>query len=240
MSTGSLQLISQTAGGQAGALDSETPRISADGSRVVFASAAAGLVADDADAHIDVFLWESGMGLRRITVAGGAEAQAQSMRPMISADGSTVMFDSYSANLVAGDTNDAMDVFSYDVPSGALEVVSLTSAGLPAGASQSDSDSGWVSVSADGNFVAFAAYGELIGADTNGLKDVHVLDRSTGVVRRVSVHDDATERGTWCAYPQLSPDGRFVAFVCDNGAAPLDVVFVELDWAVWVTPLTTL
>jgi hypothetical protein len=55
----------------------------------------------------------------RISVdALGNEGNSWSAKPVISADGRYVVFESWADNLVAGDTNNANDIFFYDRQTG--------------------------------------------------------------------------------------------------------------------------
>ena len=87
--------------------------LSADGTRVVFASAAADLVPDDTNGTTDVFVKDLASGaIVRVSVgAGGVQANGPSEAGSVSADGGTVSFESLASNLVPGDTNGAFDVF---------------------------------------------------------------------------------------------------------------------------------
>jgi Tol biopolymer transport system component len=87
--------------------------ISADGRRVAFTSAASDLVPGDTNGALDVFVHDRLTGsTERESVGGdGAEADDQSLRPAISADGRSVAFESLASNLVPGDTNARYDVF---------------------------------------------------------------------------------------------------------------------------------
>src|SRR5882672_2677230 len=51
-------------------------------------------------------------------------------------------------------------------------------------------DSPEVAVSADGRFVAFVSFVQLVPADTNARRDVYVLDRTSGHVSLASVGAD--------------------------------------------------
>ncbi|MEW6269454.1 MAG: hypothetical protein AB1689_09185 [Thermodesulfobacteriota bacterium] len=138
--------------------------------------------------------------------SGGSSA-----RPTISSDGRSVAFESSSTNLVAGDTNDAADVFVHDLATGITERVSVGSSGVQGnGASRS------AALSADGRYVAFESVASnLVERDTNSESDVFVHDRLTGTTERVSVTADGRQasresgRGLFLA---ISADGRFVAF----------------------------
>jgi len=70
------------------------------------------------------------------------------------------------------------------------------------------------SISADGRFVAFAAWARnLAPGDTNGFGDVFVHDRGTGTTERLSVDRTGTEANDTIHQPAISGDGHVVAFV---------------------------
>jgi hypothetical protein len=69
------------------------------------------------------------------------------------------------------------------------------------------------SLSADGSVLAYETKTALDAGDTNGAQDVYVLDRGTGATSRVSVSTAGTMGNAASYYPQLSPNGRFVAFL---------------------------
>jgi Tol biopolymer transport system component len=120
--------------------------------------------------------------------------------PSISADGRYV---AYSGGYGAG------GVFAVDRVTGVTEVISMSSAGIPANDGSGDAD-----ISADGRFVAFDSLAtNLVPNDTNGQGDVFVHDRRTGTTERISIPSTGGEGngGSWC--PAISADGRFVAFM---------------------------
>ncbi len=70
-----------------------------------------------------------------------------------------------------------------------------------------------LSVSADGRFVAFASGSDqVVAADSNGVKDVFVLDLETGETTLVSVNSSGEPGNGHSQRPSISGDGRFVAF----------------------------
>jgi Tol biopolymer transport system component len=78
---------------------------------------------------------------------------------------------------------------------------------------QSNADSGLPSISADGRFIAFeSAASNLVPGDTNNFSDVFVYDRQTAKTELVSVSSNGTQANSYCDYPCISPDGRYVAF----------------------------
>ena len=109
---------------------------------------------------------------------------------------------------------------------GALAIVSLCRV-APAGAGTSrismssagaedNGSSDSPAISAIGRFVAFESdASNLVGGDTNGLRDIFVRDRSTGKTTLVS-RSSAGAQGNGNSYsPVISADGRFVTFTSD-------------------------
>lgn len=145
----------------------------------------------------------------RVSVdSAGGQANGESTGPSISADGRFVAFVSWAANLVPGDTNDLADVLLKDMLTGAVTRASIATSGA-----QSDGESFAPSISGDGRLVAFVSEAtDLALDDTNDVRDVFVHDLVTGTTSRVSVGSGG-EQGTGSSFaPNLSADGRFVAF----------------------------
>lgn len=68
-------------------------------------------------------------------------------------------------------------------------------------------------VSGDGRFVAFSSTAtNLVPFDTNGVADIFVHDRVTGVTSRVSLSATGEQANGLSREPTLSHDGRYVAF----------------------------
>jgi Tol biopolymer transport system component len=77
-----------------------------------------------------------------------------------------------------------------------------------------------LAISADGRYVAFRSDAtNLVPGDTNGVEDVFVHDRQTGVTERVSVDSSGKEGNSHSVAPAISGDGRYVAFL--SGASNL-------------------
>ncbi|MFO0983431.1 MAG: hypothetical protein U1E76_17145 [Planctomycetota bacterium] len=128
--------------------------------------------------------------------------------PTISADGRLVAFYSYSDNLVAGDTNGALDAFVHDRVTGETVRVSVDSNG-----SQGNGDSGMAAISGDGRYVAFTSTAtNLVANDWNAAGDVFVHDLLTHETVVVSV-DDSGVLGNGASFqPSISHFGRLIAF----------------------------
>ena len=140
----------------------------------------------------------------------GAQSSDYSFFPSISADGRFVAFLSNADNLVSGDGNFTTDIFVRDLLSGTTESVSVD----PLGA-QGNGSSSFPSISADGRFVAFqSSASNLVSGDT-ALMDVFVRDRLSGTTERISVDSFGAQGNSDSYSPQISADGRFVAFQSD-------------------------
>jgi hypothetical protein len=130
------------------------------------------------------------------------------LNPVTSDDGRFVAFVTNRA-YVAADTNGFADIYLADrgAPVGGTPVFTrLTNA------SSSTAVSFAVSMSADGNLIAFSSRDPEAAGDTNGLDDVYVYNRTTGTKTRVSLGSGGAEANGASTAPALSADGRFVAF----------------------------
>lgn len=158
------------------------------------------------------------MGVGR-TPADGTSRQAR-----VGVDGRHVVFTSSASNLADGlsarDPNE--DVYLLDVPAGHTARVSVDDAGgTPAhGTSHSPASS------ATGRFVAFVSTADLdrTRGDAPRIADrdtraspaaIYLRDRVLGTTRRVSNATDGGRPNGPSAFPSLSADGRFVAFVSE-------------------------
>ncbi len=208
--------------GSSGQLDSAWvghSSISADGRYVAFASFDDGLVPNDTGHQLDVFLHDLETGIiTRISETGGVGGNGWSMHPSISCDGRFVAFHSEAANLVAGDTNGAFDIFVKDRQTGAITRVSVSTSGT-----QANYNSAYPAIRCDGRFVAFSSYASnLVAGDTNldpvtgePARDIFVHDRTTSTTTRVSVDSTGAEANHNSCCSSISADGRFVAFASD-------------------------
>ena len=196
--------------------------VSANGRVVVFASDASNVVEGDANGSADIFARDLASGTTQLISVGtaGIVADALNLSPRVSGDGRFVVFQSLGrsellepqppgSSLVPGDTNGFFDVFVRDRVAGTTERVSVSSSGA-----QGDAGSFAATISDDGRVVAWESpASNLVAGDTNGLRDVFVRDRQTGTTERVTVGIGGAEsNGATVFTPDLSADGRFVAF----------------------------
>jgi hypothetical protein len=92
--------------------------------------------------------------------------------------------------------------------------VTVNSAGVLGNARPGDSSNLPVSISATGRFVAFSsAHPNLVEGDGNYFDDVFVRDRVRGETTRVSVGPAGAVPNSDSAFPSISANGRFVAFL---------------------------
>src|SRR5256714_4093258 len=191
------------------------PSISGDGRFVAFESDADTLVPDDTNQTGDVFVRDTVTAVtRRLSVAGnGQQTESPSFGASISANGSSVAFESFSSRLVPDDTNGALDVFVADLPSGSISRVSLATDG-----GQANERSYSPSISADGRIVAFSSFAtNLVRDDTNGLLDVFLRRRDQQTTTRLSVGPDGAEGDGLSFAPVVSADGGRVGVSSEAG-----------------------
>lgn len=203
--------VSVSAAGQQGGGASFSPSVSADGRLIAFLSLASDLVPGDTNGIRDVFVRVRASNLTaRVNVSSlGAEANDESGEPAISGNGRYVAFTSRASNLVPNDTNGTWDVFVHDCSTGMTERISVSSAGA-----QGNGFSMGSSLSHDGRYVCFMSLASnLVSADTNGVKDIFVHDRLTGVTDRVSVSSEGAQANGQTTIGAISPDGRYVAMI---------------------------
>ena len=172
--TGQTTRASKDSRGREGNGRSFDPAISATGRYVAFVFEST-FVGADTNAVRDVYLRDRRRGAtRRVSVGSrGAQGDADSHQPDISADGAVVAFDSYATNLVRGDTNGARDVFVRNRRAGTTSLVSRS----PSGRSGNDV-SEQPAISGNGRYVAFASIAtDLVPGDVNATEDVFTRDR---------------------------------------------------------------
>ncbi|NIX78463.1 hypothetical protein HB375_17895, partial [Microvirga sp. c23x22] len=208
--TGTITSLSTAADGEQGNGGSWMAQLSADGRYAVFQSAATNLATGDTNGKYDIFWKDLKTGIVALvsTAADGTQGGGNSYRPVLSADGRYVVFESEAANLVANDTNNAPDIFRKDMLTG--EIVRLSTA---SGAVQANGDSFEAQLSANGRFMVFASSASnLARGDTNGTYDIFYKDLTTGAVSCLSTAPDGASGNARSSTAALSADGRYVVF----------------------------
>jgi Tol biopolymer transport system component len=151
----------------------------------------------------------------RVSVASdgrqGDRISGRFTAPDVSSDGRVVAFDSEANDLVPGDTNGEVDVFAHDRITDRTELVSVSSTGA-----LGNGFSDWPSVDATGDLVAFhSAADNLAPGDGNHGLDVFVRDRTAERTERISVSRNGRDTNGPSYFPDITPNGRWVAFVSD-------------------------
>lgn len=206
-STGVTELVSVAADGSQANWDSTDPSISADGTLVAFASVASNLTPGSSSGYQEIYVRDRlTASTVQLTKPTDAARHNVSSRPRISSDGTHVAFESWSADLVADDTNAQSDAFVVDRRTGEVTRVSTTPSG-----GQSDGWASWVSISADGAVVSFESDAtDLVAGEAD--YDVFVKDLRTGAVVRPSSMPDGSPSDGGSYTGALSPDGLHAAF----------------------------
>jgi Tol biopolymer transport system component len=189
-------------------------RVSSTGQYVIFQSGSTNL-APGANGVGSVFLRDLQAGTTELISLNSDENAADSLSfpGEITPDGRYVAFQSFASNLALGDANNKQDVFIRDRFEGTTERVSLRADGL-----ERVGDSSSPSISDDGRYVAYTALVGTQGEDRADLIDemqVFWHDRQTGDVRMISMGSDGSRGNAFSADPQISADGRYVAFQSD-------------------------
>lgn len=208
--TGETSRVSVASNGTQANFLATRPAISGDGRYVVFESLASTLVPDDTNGAVDVFMHDRLTGeTRRVSVASdGTPGDGGSGYADISIDGRYVVFASDARNLVDGDGNARKDIFVHDGKTGTTSRVTVGYDG-----SESNNNSITPAISGNGRYVAFSsdAY-NLVAGDINGVSDIFVFDRQTGVTTLESRQENGQQADGAVFHPVISADGRYVAF----------------------------
>lgn len=154
--------------------------------------------------------------LECVSVSTGRNAiHGGSYNPSVSDDGRYVTFETAASDVVANDTNNAMDVFLYDRK---LQTTRRISVALDGTQANGPSDHG--QISQDGNYAVFNSDADnLIPNDTNHTTDVFVVTLQTtsrskaGTIQRVSTTSTGGQANAGSFDPTINADGSVVAFV---------------------------
>lgn len=205
-----------TAQGAAAGNRGLSPKISRNGTYIVFLSNAIDLDANNnnmsatgaqVDANRYVYLYNrtnAGCVAVSLTTAGAAVAGQVAVRPTISDDGTKVAFASNVA-LAANGAPAGTDVYLRNTSAATTSWVSASTTGRAASTNPY--------ISADGNLVAFQSTStDLVSNDNNLASDVFVKNMSTGTVTRVSTTSANAEANGNSTMPCISGNGNFVSF----------------------------
>jgi Ca2+-binding RTX toxin-like protein len=240
LATGVVTRVSTDGAGQQGNGGAYLASFSPDGTKVVFYSGASNLVAGDTNGQDDVFVKDliTGAVTRISTNSAGAQAahpqsNNNGSKPLFSPDGTKVVFYSLADDLVAGDTNNKVDLFIKNLITGETTRISTDGAGA-----EGDGHSLSPAFSPDGTKLLFSSFSSLVADDTNGYRDLFIKDLATGAVTRVSTSVSGEQADSASGDGVFSADGTKIVFnsIASNLTADGDVPYTD---DVFVKDLTT-
>ncbi len=183
--------------------------ISDNGRYVVFVSHATNLVANDTNAHADVFRHDNQTGttLRVSVTNAGGQVPGDSNLPVLSGDADHVAFVT-SSSLEPADTNGKDDVYVRNIAAGTTQRVSIRPDGSPVIRPDVFGAFSDLSISSDGRFVAMLNSGP-------GFGEIFLRDRNTATT---TFPND----GSAAAKAILSDDGTQLVWnvACTGGPCP--------------------
>jgi Tol biopolymer transport system component len=195
-------------------ITNQLPQISTDGRYFVFTTGASNLVPGQNNGQTDIFVADSSTGkltLASVNQAGTGSGNGGSQRPVLSADGRYVAFDSFATDLISlPDNNPGTDVFERDLASGTTTLISINMKGTATGAGTS---AGPV-ISPDGRFVAFQSNSPDLTSnpDPHFTWNIFLRDTVAGTTTLVSVNPSGAAGNAWSGNYHITPDGRYVVF----------------------------
>jgi len=172
----------------------------------------------------------------------------------LSEDGRYVAYVAEDDGQIAEDQNQSKDVFLLDLRTGERTWVSRPRAdkeqlrNLPSGFSYNSEGGGRdMRISEDGRYIVFSSsqVGLLDAPFTPCVNEiytdwdypecqhVYLYDRETDMLELISVSDDGTPGNRESGWPQVSPDGRFVAFISSADNLTNTGPLVCLNYEAW-------
>ncbi len=199
--------------------------MSADGRYLTFYSYATDLTAGPVLGYQEVYVRDRVAGTttlisRRFGSADGSNDYSE--EPAMSSDSDVVAYYGYGGGIAYQDFNGEADVFAFDLSVGTNDLVSV-------GAGLTGNDYSYEqTINTNGTFVAFTSYAwNLVNGDLNfGDADVFLFNVPNNTTSLVSVNTNGISRNGYSYGPQISANGRLVAF---TSYAP-DLVPRQYGW----------
>jgi len=219
-SDSSTTLITTGAFGDGGNWWSEDPSISADGTKIAFASNATDLTIPPANGSNNIFLYNVSDSSTTLMTTGssGIGDNGDSLRPSISADGTRVAFHSNATDLTNIPSNGLYNIFLHDASDSSTILVT---------AGPSDNGGNYTSlnpsISGNGERVIFQSTAtDLIDTPTTSQSNVFLYDASDSSTTLVTAGPLGNGGNGWSSFPTISFDGMEIAFL--SNASDLTVV----------------
>lgn len=218
----SLTLVSRAAASVAVSGDalSEPMAMTPSGRFVIYRSIASNMIpaVTDLNSNEDVFLYDRHTHAQVLVSHAWSDpartASGRAYPVAITPDGRHVLYGSYATDVVAGqvDTNGITDVFVFDRDTGVSSLISHSTAGTAIAGNQFSAPT---AISADGRMVLFRSNANnLVSGDNNGVEDVFLHDRMTGITTLVSrsAANLGSSANATSYSSDLSNDGRYVLY----------------------------
>ncbi len=210
--SGTNQLISVSTNGGFGNGASWESAMTPDGRYVAFASAANSLVAGDNNGIQDIFVRDTVAGVTRLASPGATSASSSyvtgSDAPQITPDGRYVVFRSSAIKLAYPSSSVVNEVYVRDLIAATTMLASTNAHKLFAGTPNSYNQV----ISDDGQFVAFES-----SLSTTGV--IQRYNLQTGFTDVIYTNAVATFAYNHFRSVDMTPDGRFVAFIGNTDAS---------------------
>lgn len=210
IASGRTQRVSVGTGGSECSVGGLEGSISGDGRLVAFTSLSPDAAPGDDNGQHDVFLHDRATGQTRLLSVGrsGGSASGPSGSPILSADGSIVLFTSAAPDLTADELGFGRHLFFSDVRSGHTKCLTTAALGSPRPV-----DVHTPSVSSDGARVLFSAADQ--GLSERSLEErvaIFLLEAPDYVPSVLSVAPDGRLANQHSGYPCISLDGSVAAY----------------------------
>ncbi len=208
VSTGLTTVVSSSSAGVVGNSESTLEAISSDYGKALFVSTSTNLASGVASGHTHLYVKTvSGGGITVVDAKadGTVSAGDVSLRE-VNSDLTKVIFTTSASNLVAADTNAASDIFLKNTSTGALTLISGTSAGVVANAS-----SEYETANSDFSKVVFQSGATNLAGGTTGTQ-VYIKSVATGQLTLVSSSSAGVAGNADAEFVSMSQDGSKILF----------------------------
>lgn len=187
--------------------------MSDDGRYIVFSSFATNLTGDtDNNGTFDIFMRDTLTNTTTlISKAGGTSAgnaaNGLSTKPVLSADGKYIAYESKATDILASDSDAISDIYRYNIQADSTQLVSVNSSGVKGNALSEEAY-----ISDNGNLVAFSSDASNLGGTNDNVTDVFVRNINTGTTTAITSGAPNITGFTDSQQPVVSNDGNIVAF----------------------------
>ncbi len=238
---GTTVLVSATPGGAAADGISFGLFVDDAGQQIVFQSDASDLGPKDDNGDTDIYMRDLLTGAHTLlsTSTNGAAGNGASRYPITTPDGLFVAFESAASDLVANDTNRAVDVFVRDVKMGLITRASQLPKGF-SGVTQADNELNGMST--NGQYVLFTSYCAKTSAASQIAKHVFLRDTVSQTTYWISSNIPPMNQnlfaGLDCCKASMTPDAKYLVFMAARPGrlvSPADAVVCRHDFLTGTT-----